>query len=69
MTDHLTPYQSGRLEVDVLRDQIAPGSVDVELEYFARVCRHLDLDPWADQIFLIGRKQKFKVDGRDTSIA
>jgi hypothetical protein len=66
MPEQLTPYQSGRLEVDVLRDQIAPDASNVELEYFAKVCRHLDLDPWADQIVLIGRKQKFKVDGRDT---
>ncbi len=58
-----------RLDLDTLRDQFAPGASDLELEHFALVCRHLALDPYVDQICLIGRHRKIKVrderSGRD----
>lgn len=44
--------------LDVLRDQLAPGASDAELDYFARVCNRLELSPFADQIVLIGRYDK-----------
>jgi hypothetical protein len=36
----------------------APNAPDEALHYFARVSRHLDLDPWLGHIVLIGRNQK-----------
>ena len=65
MTD-LEPY--GRsLDLDTIRNQFAPSASNLELEHFALACRHLQLDPYADQICLIGRNQKIKVNenGRD----
>jgi hypothetical protein len=55
-----------RYELDTLRDQFAPAATDLELEHFALVCRHLELDPYVDQICLIGRNRKIKdSQGRD----
>lgn len=42
--------------LDVLRDQIAPGASDEELAYFGEVCRRTELDPFANHIVLIGRR-------------
>ena len=54
------------LDLETIRQQFAPPS-RLELEYFAAVCRHLGLDPWAGQIYLIGRRQKVRDEhGRDT---
>lgn len=65
MTD-LERYGAGDWTVDVLRAQFAPAATVLELEYFAGVCRHLNLDPWAGHIYLIGRRQKTKDErGRD----
>ena len=41
--------------LDRLRQQFAPKATDEDLGYFAEVCRHLDVDPWAGHICLIGR--------------
>lgn len=38
---------------EVLRRQFAPQADDTELAYFAQVCRHLDVDPWAGHIALV----------------
>jgi hypothetical protein len=55
-------YDAGRsLDLGTIRNQFAPEATDLELEHFALVCRHLQLDPYADQICLIGRNQKVKV--------
>ena len=40
---------------DRLRQQFAPAATDGDLAYFAKVCRHLQVDPWAGHIALIGR--------------
>jgi hypothetical protein len=60
-------WERPNLGKDMLRRQFAPQASDLELEHFALVCRHLDLDPYIDQIVLIGRNQKTtqKVNGRD----
>jgi RecT family len=56
----------GGFDLDVIREQFAPAASRLELEYFALVCRHLDLDPWAGHIYLIGRRQKVRDEhGRD----
>ena len=66
MTGDLEPYGAGAgFDLDVIRDQFAPAASRLELEYFALVCRHLELDPWAGHIYLIGRRQKFSEHGRD----
>lgn len=40
--------------LDRLRQQFAPRATDDDLGYFAEVCRHLDVDPWAGHIALMG---------------
>ena len=66
MTD-LERYDASSLDLDTIRQQFAPHASRLELEYFAAVCRHLGLDPWAGHIYLIGRRQKVRDDhGRDT---
>lgn len=63
----LERYGAGGLDLDTIRQQFAPHASRLELEYFAAVCRHLGLDPWAGHIYLIGRRQKVRDDhGRDT---
>src|SRR5215471_19018267 len=57
----LARIEARSLDVDVIRNQFAPSATDAEIEHFALVCRHLTLDPYADQIVLIGRNQKIKV--------
>ncbi|MBO0834440.1 MAG: recombinase RecT [Actinobacteria bacterium] len=47
-----------RLDLETLREQIAPGASDPELAHFARVCNTLDLSPWAGQIVCIGRNDR-----------
>ena len=49
---------SGGIDLDTLRRDIAPAASDAELAYFGQVCTHLGLDPWAGQIYFIGRRQK-----------
>jgi len=41
--------------LDVFRAHFAPDATDAELALFDKVCQHLDLDPFAEQIVLIGR--------------
>jgi len=54
-----TPAEvSGGIDLDTLRRDIAPAASDAELAYFGQVCTHLGLDPWAGQIYFIGRRQK-----------
>jgi RecT family len=40
--------------LDRLRQQFAPRATDEDLGYFAEVCRHLEVDPWAGHICLMG---------------
>lgn len=42
-----------RTPTETLRQQFAPQADDAELAYFAQVCRHLEVDPWAGHICLI----------------
>jgi len=48
----------GRERLEVLRQQIAPGASDAELDLFATVCRRTRLDPFAKQIWSIPRRRK-----------
>lgn len=57
MTD-LEPVQLTRRELDVIRDQLAPGASDAELSFFAYVSAQLGLHPFRGQIVLIGRYDK-----------
>jgi len=52
MAGDLEPAK-GRSELDILRQQFAPGAGDDELAYFAKVANHLALDPWAGHICLM----------------
>jgi phage recombination protein Bet len=58
----LTPYRPPALSpadadppLDLIRAQIAPKASDGELALFAMVCDRLEMDPFKDQIYLIGR--------------
>lgn len=55
---HLAVQMWGRERLEVLRQQIAPGASDAELDLFATVCRRTGLDPFAKQIWSIQRKRK-----------
>ena len=46
--------RTGGTPTDVLRQQFAPKATDDDLAYFAEVCRHLEVDPWAGHICLMG---------------
>jgi len=48
----------GRERLAVLKQQIAPGASDAELDLFATVCRRTRLDPFARQIWSIPRRRK-----------
>ena len=61
----MQPTAGRNLTADVLRAQFAPEATDTELEHFALVCRHLDLDPYADQVCLVPRKSKVRQGNRD----
>ena len=60
-------YDGRSLDLDTIRNQFAPNATDLELEHFGAVCQRLALDPYADQICLIGRRAKVTDDrGRET---
>jgi hypothetical protein len=62
----LERYDAGALDLETIRQQFAPKATNLELQYFAQVCRHLNLDPWAGHVYLIGRRQKTRDEhGRD----
>jgi phage recombination protein Bet len=44
--------------MEIVRRSVAPGSTDDELAFFAQVCRHKGLDPFAGEIVAIQRYDK-----------
>jgi phage recombination protein Bet len=50
------PWTSQQMEI--VRRSVAPGSTDDELAFFAQVCRHKGLDPFAGEIVAIQRWDK-----------
>ena len=57
MTAGVEPYRGG-VNLDLVRQHLAPAATDAELEYFGRVCQRLSLDPFAEQIAFVGRRRK-----------
>lgn len=45
-------------QIDLIRQQVCPGATDDELAFFAQVCRHRQLDPFAGEIVGIMRWDK-----------
>ena len=53
----IVPYRPD-LRVESLRRHLAPQASDEELLFFSMVCTHLDLDPFAGEIWLVPRRGK-----------
>ena len=51
----MTDLEPRLTSLEILRRDIAPNAPDEALEYFSKVCRRVGLDPWKDEITLVGR--------------
>ena len=58
MTQELAIWSSS--ELDLIKQQIAPGASDGELALFAQVCRQTGLNPFAKQIYAVKRWDSVK---------
>lgn len=54
----LVPQRGTRDEARLIREQLAPKANDAEIRVFLALCQRLDLDPFARQIYLVGRWDK-----------
>lgn len=50
------PQLSPQEIVDTVRDTVAKGATDAELNMFLQVCKRFDLDPFAREVFFIKEK-------------
>ena len=58
MTQELAIWTSS--ELDLIKQQIAPGASDGELALFAQVCRQTGLNPFTKQIYAVKRWDSVK---------
>lgn len=54
--------------INVVKDVIAKGTTDVELQFFAEVCKRTGLDPFMKQIYCIKRGSGDEEDGGEKKI-
>lgn len=56
--ERLAQYGFNRARVELIKDQIAKGCTDLELEMFLMTCNRTGLDPFSRQVYMIRRWNK-----------